>query len=201
MTVPLEDEPIKANVAKPARKKREDKFVAERRMRKVRRTLQLGVAVAAVIALVAGAVMFSPPAVRGPCDADLNAIHYHARLDIYNGANLQTIPSNIGLSPDLWKDHTLDACASGPGAAALHVHEGQDEDNVIHIEAKINRAYALGEFFAIWGQPIGPTKVWLFSADTTHSLRMAVNGNASAAWGDLVLADGQVIEIHYDRTG
>ena len=200
MNVAPEDEPAKPPVAKPPRKKRQDKFTAERRMRKVRRTFQVVGAVAAVVALVVVAVAFSPPGQRGPCDGELSAIHYHARLDIYNGANLQTIPSNIGLAAELWKDHSLDACASGPGAAAMHVHEGPDEDNVIHVEAKIARNYTLGEFFAIWGQPMGPTKVWLFTADSTHALRIVVNGNPTPAWGDLVLADGQVIEIHYDRT-
>jgi hypothetical protein len=34
----------------------------------------------------------------------------------------------------------------------LHTHSA---DGIIHTESPVNRAYTLGEFFDIWGQPLG----------------------------------------------
>jgi hypothetical protein len=38
----------------------------------------------------------------------------------------------------------------------LHTH---DASGVIHIESPVRRRYTLGEFFDVWGQPLGPNQV------------------------------------------
>jgi hypothetical protein len=46
----------------------------------------------------------------------------------------------------------------GAGFFWLHTH---DTSRVIHIESPAVRRYTLGEFFDLWGQPLGPEQVGL----------------------------------------
>jgi hypothetical protein len=57
------------------------------------------------------------------------------------------VPQNVGIEPDLWKDHLLDQYGM-KGMAPLHTHTA---DGMIHVESKIVRNYTLGEFLDIWG--------------------------------------------------
>ena len=45
--------------------------------------------------------------------------------------------------------------ASGSCFYWLHTHA----DGIIHIESPVHRTYTLGDFFGIWGQPLGPDQV------------------------------------------
>ena len=51
----------------------------------------------------------------------------------------------------------------------LHVHT---QDGVIHIESPTTSTYTLGQFFAIWGQPLTKTQV----GPASGTLTMFVNG-------------------------
>ncbi len=69
--------------------------------------------------------------------------HVHAHLTLLADGSPEALPALIGI----------------PGAATgspecfyfLHTH---DTTGVIHIEAPDKRAFTLGQFFAVWGQPL-----------------------------------------------
>ncbi|MGH9043973.1 MAG: hypothetical protein ACRDVP_03895 [Acidimicrobiales bacterium] len=102
------------------------------------------------------------------------AYHIHAHLAIYVNGTLRPLPAGIGLVSPL-----AQPTADGNFYEAthcyywLHVHA---QDGVIHIESPAARAYTLGQFFAIWNQPLGPGRV----AGVTGTLHVFVNGKARA---------------------
>lgn len=83
--------------------------------------------------------------------------HIHAHLSVYVNGVLRPIPPGVGIVLPVGQQ-----TAGGPFYSAtkryywLHVHA---QDGVIHIESPTMRLYALGQFFAIWGQPLGVTRV------------------------------------------
>jgi hypothetical protein len=83
--------------------------------------------------------------------------HIHSHLSVYVNGTLRPIPGGIGIVAPVPQQ-----TAEGPfyGASTcyywLHVHA---QDGVIHIESPSVRAYTLGQFFAIWGQPLSAVRV------------------------------------------
>lgn len=103
-----------------------------------------------------------------PCRRPTLEFHIHAHLAIYVNGLRRPVPATIGMV-----DPTVRQTATGPFFNAhtcyyeLHTHA---EDGVIHIEAPAPRAFTLGQFFRLWGQPlnrgrvgsaIGPTRVYV----------------------------------------
>ena len=86
------------------------------------------------------------------------AFHIHAHLAVYVNGRQESIPYGIGVLPPLQLQQTADGPFVVGGAAFywLHTH---DSSGVIHIESPVRRQYTLGEFFDIWGRPLGPTQV------------------------------------------
>ena len=157
---------------------------ARRRFRSGARVALIGGALAAVGALAfallpaqPSAAVPAPAAVTAPVLAAPNpaldgapvdgigsstgeqvAYHVHAHLQIYLDGQQRSVPYGIGaVAP--WK---LEQTAVGPfvvGGAAfywLHTHDGT---GVIHIESPTQRSFSLGEFFDLWGQPLGPDQI------------------------------------------
>jgi hypothetical protein len=56
----------------------------------------------------------------------------------------------------------------------VHTHT---PDGVIHIEAPQFRTFTLGDFFAVWGEPLTRTRASSAHAAKGQSLRVWVNGN------------------------
>lgn len=74
------------------------------------------------------------------CDAgEGQRLHIHQHLAIYDRGKAVEIPEFIGI----------------PQAARciywLHTHT---PDGIIHVEAPVDRTFTLGDFFAVWGQPL-----------------------------------------------
>ena len=101
------------------------------------------------------------------------AYHIHTYLAIYvNGQQVQ-VPPNTGIA----------ATCIYP----LHVHDGAGEQNIIHVEAPSQQTYTLGQFFAIWGQPLSSTQVGDHKADATHTLKFVTideSGKQTVVTGD-----------------
>ncbi|SHN19603.1 hypothetical protein SAMN05192549_105305 [Duganella sacchari] len=78
--------------------------------------------------------------------ADVNCLvnedyHIHTHLTILRDGRVLAIPGHIGLK----------GCAY-----ELHTH---DLSGVIHVETASYRKFTLGQFFAVWGQPLGRDNV------------------------------------------
>src|SRR6266704_3713431 len=130
--------------------KRDDSYIGMNR-RKRRRNMMLAIPiVAAVVALVTvSAYVYSAQA-----PSKTMVLHIHPQLSITVDGQRLTVPSQIGIDPSLWKDHSLDqfgmqAMSNGmSGMAPLHTH---DATGIIHVESSIIRNYTLGEFLNVWG--------------------------------------------------
>jgi hypothetical protein len=84
--------------------------------------------------------------------------HIHAHLTIFVYGAPTQVPAGIGIAPPYQVQHTT----SGPFVAGgtcfmwLHTHAA---DGIIHTESPIERTYTLGDFFDVWGQPLGRSRV------------------------------------------
>jgi hypothetical protein len=91
-------------------------------------------------------------------DAEQLAFHVHAHLQVYVDGQQRAVPYGIGVVPPLQLQQSVEGpfVVGGAGFYWLHTH---DTSGVIHIESPAVRRYTLGEFFDLWGQPLGPEQV------------------------------------------
>jgi hypothetical protein len=68
--------------------------------------------------------------------------HIHTHLTIFVDGSARQVPVGVGI----------------PGSCLYWLHTHQP-DGIIHIEAPVQRTFTLGNFFDIWGQPLGPDRV------------------------------------------
>src|SRR6266704_1299052 len=163
---------------------------ASRPINKNTKMLALIVAVAITIALGIGPSMRSTTMIGAQMDGGNKPIimHFHPHLNLMIDGKPATVPSQIGIDPSLWKDHSLDqygmqAMANGmSGMAPLHTH---DATGIIHVESSIIRNYTLGEFLNVWG-----------GLDTTgKTVKASVDGKPVSDYRGIVLRDGQQINL------
>ena len=83
--------------------------------------------------------------------------HIHARLNIFVNGSPRQVPAAIGI-PGAQAQSTPQGSfiSSGTCFYWLHTHAA---DGIIHIESPVQRTYTLGDFFDVWGQPLGPNQV------------------------------------------
>jgi hypothetical protein len=84
--------------------------------------------------------------------------HIHAHLTIFVDGEPRRVPAGIGIAPPLEVDETpVGAFVAGATCFMwLHTHSA---DGIVHTESPVTRIYTLGNFFDIWGQPLGPDRV------------------------------------------
>jgi hypothetical protein len=85
-------------------------------------------------------------------------VHIHAHLAIFvDGQEIQ-VPLGVGIGQP-WQVTSSDEgpfVVDGSCFYWLHTHT---EDGIIHVEAPVRRPFSLGDFFAIWGQPLSGNQV------------------------------------------
>jgi hypothetical protein len=100
-----------------------------------------------------------------PCDSGEHFdIHYHAHLTLTYQGQQTTIPAGVGIDPSV------------PCIHWLHTHA---TSGIIHIEApasSASRKFTLGDFFAVWGQPLSSQQVGAYAISSPDQLRAWVNG-------------------------
>jgi hypothetical protein len=88
------------------------------------------------------------------------AYHVHVHVAVYVNGKLRRLPAGIGITkPQLVEhDRTGDFVDVGLYDCLywLHTHVA---DGIIHVEAPAKQAFTLGQFFDIWGQPLGSNQV------------------------------------------
>lgn len=96
------------------------------------------------------------------CDAqEGQRIHIHQHLVIFDHGKQVDIPPNVGQP------------AGRRCIYWLHTHT---PDGIIHIEAPKDRAFTLGDFFKVWGQPISKTQVASAKGSAKLPLKVWVDG-------------------------
>jgi hypothetical protein len=83
--------------------------------------------------------------------------HIHAHLTIFVNGAARQVPAGIGI-PGAQATPTAQGAFIETGTCFywLHTHAA---DGIIHVESPVQRTYTLGNFFDIWGQPLGPDQV------------------------------------------
>jgi hypothetical protein len=83
--------------------------------------------------------------------------HIHAHLTIFVNGSARQVPAAIGI-PGAQATDTPQGPFIETGTCFywLHTHGA---DGIIHIESPVQRTYTLGNFFDIWGQPLGTDRV------------------------------------------
>jgi hypothetical protein len=80
------------------------------------------------------------------------AYHIHAHLTVYVNGALRPIPAGIGIvTPVAQQTASGSFDSSSRCYYWLHMHA---QDGVIHVESPNQSNYTLGQFFAIWNQPL-----------------------------------------------
>jgi hypothetical protein len=115
------------------------------------------------------------------CDPEMaQGFHIHPILKIVADGEPIEVPANIGVRSN---------CMT-----VLHTHT---PDGVIHVESPERRDFTLGDFFAVWEQPFNKDEVLSYKADTTHEVRVTVNGVEVGTYENTVLRDADQIEISF----
>jgi hypothetical protein len=105
------------------------------------------------------------------CDStEQVAYHIHTHLSIYVNGTLRPIPAGIGIVAPVAQQTANGAFDSASQCYYwLHVHA---QDGIIHVESPTTATYTLGQFFAIWNQPLTADRV----GANTGTLTVFVNG-------------------------
>ena len=77
------------------------------------------------------------------------AYHIHAHLSLYDDGRQIALPRGIGIVPPRVVQNGF--VVGGRAFYWLHTH---DATGIIHIESPVHRLYSLGQFFAVWGEPL-----------------------------------------------
>jgi hypothetical protein len=138
----------------------------------------LGMAVAVGASILTGRT--TPSAATH--DMSQEAMHIHPHLEVRMDGKPITVPVNIGISPSLYKAHSLDQYAGMHGMAPLHTHS---DDGTIHVESNVVRNYTLGEFLDIWdGLDI-----------EGKAVSMTVDGEPVSDFRNHILRDGERLKL------
>ncbi len=97
------------------------------------------------------------------CQGSEQAVyHIHAHLAVFVNGAQRSVPYGIGIPGGTATREASGGPYVGSGACFYWLHS-HDQSGVIHIESPAQKLYTLGDYFAIWGQPltggqVGPAK-------------------------------------------
>lgn len=114
------------------------------------------------------------------CQEEMASYHVHAHLALYVNGQQIAIPRFVGFAPN---NH---------GGGCLYWVHTHDATGIIHVEAPHLRDFNLGNFFHIWGEPLGAAQVAAYKGPVTAY----VNGNKYVGdYGAIPLAAHQQITL------
>ncbi len=78
---------------------------------------------------------------------------------------------------------------------------------IIYVESQVARNYTLGDFFEVWGKPLGPLNTIGVRGNSTYFWDMCVRDpgalgeHLSFEWGNHALRNGEVVDLVYSIFG
>jgi hypothetical protein len=115
------------------------------------------------------------------CTTDMaTQFHIHPNLKIVIDGKQMIVPANIGIT---------NACMS-----PLHTH---DEEGTLHVESPIKRDFTLGDFFAVWKQPLSNAEFMDKKVGAEGTLVMTINDKVVDTLENTVLVDQDKIVLTY----
>jgi hypothetical protein len=161
----------------------ESYFAVSRRKRKRYMTMIIIPIVAGIIAFAAlASISYTSSHTHPNGSNNVEKLHIHPHLDVKVNGNPITLPANIGISQQLYKDRSLAQYGAMSGMAPLHTH---DDSGTVHVESTVIRNYTLGEFLNIWGKDLGGGK----------TVKVSVDGKPIPDYRNLILRDGEKISL------
>lgn len=121
---------------------------------------------------------------------DKMLMHIHPHIEILVDGKQVTIPANVGIGSNTWKNHALDEYGM-TGMAPLHTH---DTSGTIHVESNTVRDYTLGEFFDVWGVSFNESCI-LDECSSSGRVSVTFDGTTNNEYRNHILKDGEVIRI------
>lgn len=86
--------------------------------------------------------------------------HIHVHLAVFVNGRQERVPAGAGIAAPRSNEQTPKGLFvdSSPGGCLywLHMHSN---DGILHVEAPAKQDFTLGQFFDVWGQPLGPDQV------------------------------------------
>ena len=152
-------------------------------------TLETGTPLAA-----AGAVPPSKGAGSGVgCGAtEQLATHTHTHLAVFVDGALRPIPPGVGMVGTLQSQSTPHGTFVTGSSTCLYWLHTHAQDGIIHVEAPAGRSFFLGQFFAVWGQPLSQNQVGPAKGPVTAY----VNGKLwTRALANIPLASHELIQL------
>ncbi len=118
------------------------------------------------------------------------AYHIHSHLLVFVNGQPRSLPYGIGLVTPVVQKAGPNAFASASRCYYwLHVHAG---DGIIHIESPTQETFTLGQFFALWRQPLNMNTV----GPATGAVTAYVNGKPfTGDPGTIPLKDHEAIQL------
>ncbi len=123
------------------------------------------------------------------------------------------IPSDIGAPGGIWKTHQYDSYGVAQRYPVYFLTQDVPQSYpgyfTVHVKSSVTRLYTLGDFFAVWGQPLGQNNtVSLTSPPSSsyHEFRsswvwsMCVLTSSSprhGGWGNEALVKDMQVELLY----
>jgi hypothetical protein len=164
------------------------------------RFFSLGLAVVALVGMCvtpATAQQETAPPTSWPNDIPCGRIenplfHFHVRVSIYVNGQPQTVPYGIGVGQpwDIVQSNRGPFVRSGSCFSWMHTHM---TDGIIHVEGPIPRNFTLGDFFAVWGEPLSATRVGPNEGQVfTYVNGVRIEGNPA----DIALLEWDVIQLN-----
>ena len=161
--------------------KRETKAPRSPRIRRPRRILFYAlVGLSIILVSITAAEVVSVNTIR---------MHIHPGISILIRGASETLPANIGIDRELWRDHSLDRY----GVNGLSPLLTRDSSGTIHVESNTVRDFTLHEFLALWGKSMDYSQVVGSPVQPGESACIFVDGQSTPLSNDVVLVDQQKI--------
>lgn len=87
------------------------------------------------------------------------ATHIHAHLAVFVDGGVRAIPPGVGMLGQVQLQSTPKGKFATGSSICLYWLHTHAQDGIIHVEAPAGRTFVLGQFFAVWGQPLGSDQV------------------------------------------
>jgi len=116
-------------------------------------------------------------------------MHVHPQISILIRGALETLPANIGIDRELWRDHSLDGYGVNGQAPLLT----RDNSGTIHVESNTVRDFTLHEFLAVWGESVDYGQIVGNTVQPGESACVFVDSQSMPVSNDVAFADQQKI--------
>src|SRR4051812_32538364 len=85
--------------------------------------------------------------------------HVHTHVTVFVDGEPRTIPAGVGIWPRLGPQNYRRGQFGVTAENCLTWLSTRYADGLIHVESSVRRSFVLGDFFDVWGQPLGENRV------------------------------------------